>query len=65
MAIGDESDDELDEENDLPTYDELHDTFKELYDEWMKNGKKNACFKKKMVELTNEKETLSAKIIWL
>ncbi|KAH9672778.1 hypothetical protein KPL70_017862 [Citrus sinensis] len=36
MAIGDESDDELDEVNDLPTYDELHDAFKELYNEWMK-----------------------------
>ncbi|KAH9736367.1 hypothetical protein KPL71_018074 [Citrus sinensis] len=36
MAIGDESDDELDEVNDLPTYDELHDTFKELHDECMK-----------------------------
>ena len=33
MAIGDESDDELDEVNDLLTYDELHDAFKELYDE--------------------------------
>ena len=28
MAIGDESDDELDEVSDLPTYDELHDAFK-------------------------------------
>ncbi|KAH9699241.1 hypothetical protein KPL71_024267 [Citrus sinensis] len=36
MAIGDESNDELDEVNDLPTYDELHDAFKELHDEWMK-----------------------------
>ncbi|KAH9792558.1 hypothetical protein KPL71_004170 [Citrus sinensis] len=49
MAIGDESDDELHEVNDLPTYDELHYAFKELYDEWMKIGKKNACLKKKMV----------------
>ena len=32
MAIGDESDDELDEVNDLPTYDELYDAFKELHD---------------------------------
>ncbi|KAH9767844.1 hypothetical protein KPL71_011427 [Citrus sinensis] len=36
MAIGNKSDDELDEVNDLPTYDELHNAFKELYDEWMK-----------------------------
>ena len=62
MAIGDKSDDELDEVNDLPTYDELHDTFKELHDEWMKIVKKNACAKKKMVELKNENEPLSAKI---
>ena len=27
MTIGDELDDELDEVNDLPTYDELHDAF--------------------------------------
>ncbi|KAH9743189.1 Integrase catalytic domain-containing protein [Citrus sinensis] len=58
MTIGDESDDELDEVNDLPTYDELHDAFKELHDEWMKLGKKNACLKKKMLELTNEKDTM-------
>ena len=64
MAIGDDSDDELDEVNDLPTYDELHDAFKKLHDEWMKIGKKNACLKKKMVEL-NENEFLSAKIICL
>ena len=33
MAIGDELNDELDEVNDLPTYDELYDAFKELYDD--------------------------------
>ena len=49
MAIGDKSDDKLDEVSDLPTYDELHDAFKELHDEWMKIGKKNTCLKKKMV----------------
>ena len=48
-------DDELDEVNDLPTYNELYDAFKELCDEWMKTGKKNACLKKKMVKLTNKK----------
>ena len=30
MVIGDESDDELDEVNDLSTYDELYDAFKEI-----------------------------------
>ena len=38
IVIGDESDDEIDEVSDLPTYDELHDAFKELHDEWMKIG---------------------------
>ncbi|KAH9724856.1 hypothetical protein KPL70_007638 [Citrus sinensis] len=46
MAIGDESDDELDEVNDLPTYDELHDAFKELYDEWMKIAGKRSFVQK-------------------
>ena len=59
MAIGD---DELDEVNDLPTYDELYDAFIELQDELMKVGRKNACLKKKTAELTNENESLSAKI---
>ncbi|KAH9770162.1 hypothetical protein KPL71_012287 [Citrus sinensis] len=36
MAIGDESDDELDEVNDLSTYDELYGAFKELHDNWIK-----------------------------
>ena len=58
MAIGEESLDELHEVSDLPTYDELHDAFKEFHDEWMKIGKKNACLKKKMLELTNEKDAL-------
>ena len=65
MAIREESLDELDEVNDLPTYDELHDAFKELYDEWMKIDKKNACLKRKMVELKNENESLCAKITCL
>ncbi|KAH9792213.1 hypothetical protein KPL71_004031 [Citrus sinensis] len=65
MAIGDESDDELDETNDLSTYDELYDAFKELHDNWIKISKKNACLKKKMVKLTNENESLSAKITCL
>ena len=62
MAIGD---DELDEVNDLPTCDELHNVFKELHDKLMKIGKKNICLEKKMVELTNENESLSTKITCL
>ena len=63
MAIGEGSLDELDEVNDLPIYDELHDSFKELHDEWIKISKKNACFKKKMLELTNEKSAMENAII--
>ena len=62
MAIGD--DDDLNEVSD-PTYDELYDAFKELHDNWIKIGKKNACLKKKMVELKNENESLCAKITCL
>ena len=58
MAIREESSDKLNEVSDLLTYDELHDAFKELHDKWMKIGKKNACLKKKMLELTNEKDAL-------
>ncbi|KAH9751856.1 hypothetical protein KPL71_014473 [Citrus sinensis] len=36
MTIGEESCDELDEVSVLPTYDELHDAFKDLHDELMK-----------------------------
>ena len=64
MSIGDESFDDLDEVSD-PTYDELYDAFKELHDNWIKIDKKNACLKKKMVEITNENESLSAKITCL
>ncbi|KAH9770963.1 hypothetical protein KPL71_012543 [Citrus sinensis] len=65
MAVGEESCDELDEVNDLPTYDELHDAFNDLHDELMKIGKKNICLKKKMMELKNENESFSAKITCL
>ena len=58
MAIKEESFDELDEVSDLPTYDELHNAFKELHDEWIKISKKNAYLKKKMLELTIENDTL-------
>ena len=61
MAIGNEQLHELDEVSD-PTYDELYDTFKELHDDQMKIGKKNACLKKKIVKITNENESLNAKI---
>ena len=53
-----ESFDELDEVSDLPTYDELHDTFKELHDKWIKIGKKNTCLKKELLEHTNKKDAL-------
>ncbi|KAH9726520.1 hypothetical protein KPL70_008287 [Citrus sinensis] len=36
MVVGEESCDELDEVSVLPTYDELHDAFKDLHDELMK-----------------------------
>ena len=58
-------DDELDEVNDLSTYDELYDAFKELHDDWIRIGKMNACLKKKVVELTNENESLSIMIACL
>ena len=65
MAFGDESCDEFDEVSVLPTYDELHDAFKDLHDELMKISKKNICLKKKMIELKNENESFSAKITCL
>ena len=55
MAIGD---DEQDKVNDFPTYDELYDTFKELHNDMMNIGKKNACRNKKMLELSNENDAL-------
>ena len=58
IAIGEESFDELDEVSDLTIYDELHNIFKELHDEWIKISKKNACLKKKILELTNESDAL-------
>ncbi|KAH9801427.1 hypothetical protein KPL71_001026 [Citrus sinensis] len=41
MAVGEESCDELDEVSALPTYDELHDAFKDLHDELMKIANKD------------------------
>ena len=38
--------DELNEVSDLPTYDELHNAFKELHNDWMRICKKNASLKK-------------------
>ncbi|KAH9671168.1 hypothetical protein KPL70_017253 [Citrus sinensis] len=55
MAI--EDDDDLNEVSD-PTYDELYNAFKEMHDELMKIGKKNACLKKKLLEFTNEKDAM-------
>ena len=40
MGIGEESFDELNEVSDLLTYDELHNAFKELHDDWIRIGKK-------------------------
>ena len=51
MAIGDESLDELNEVSD-PTYDELNDAFKEVHDDLIRLGKK------KMLETSNENDTL-------
>ena len=58
MAIGKESFDKLDEVSDLPTYDELYNAFKELHDDWIRIGKKNASLKKKMLEISNENDAL-------
>ena len=55
MAIGD--DDDLNKVSD-PTYDELYDAFKEMHDELMKIGKMSTCLKKKLLELTNEKDAM-------
>ena len=57
IAIGDESLDELDDVSDS-TYDELYDVFKELHDDWIRIGKKNASLKKKMLETSNENDAL-------
>ena len=65
MAVGEESCDELDQVSVLPTYDELHDAFKDLHDELMKIDKKNICLKKKMIELKNENDSFSVKITCL
>ena len=58
MAIGEESFDELDEVSDLPTYDELHNAFKELQDDWIRLGKKTVSLKNKMLEISNENDAL-------
>ena len=58
MAIEDESFDESNKVNDLPTYNELYEAFKELFNDMMKIDKKNACLKNKMLELSNENDDL-------
>lgn len=58
MKIGEWSFYKLDEVSNLPTYDELYDTFKKLHNDLMKIGKKNACLRKEIVELSNEKNAL-------
>ena len=47
MAIGDESFDELDEADDLPSYDELFEAFKELYSDTKKLDWKMHLLKRK------------------
>ena len=47
MAIGEESYDKLDEVSDLLIYDELHDAFKELHDDWIRIGKRMHPLKRK------------------
>lgn len=46
MAIREESFNKIDDVNDLPTYDEIYNVFKELYSDLMKIIKKNACLKR-------------------
>ena len=62
MAIGD--DDDFNEVSD-PTYDELYEAFKELYNKLMKIGKKKVCLKKEMAKLENENESLNVRITCL
>lgn len=61
MVFREEQFDELDEISDSPTYDELFDAFKELHDDYMRISKINTCLKKKMIELSTENDSLSAK----
>lgn len=58
MTIGDESLDEPDEVNELPFYDELFEVFKELHNDLRKISLKNASLKLKMLEFSNENDSL-------
>ena len=49
MAVEEELFDEPDEVSNLPTYDKLHNAFKEFYDDWIRISKTNASLKKKML----------------
>lgn len=62
MAIGDESFDELDEADDLPSYDELFEAFKELHSDLKKIGLKIASLKKKVLDFSNENDSLNEKV---
>lgn len=62
MVIGDESLNELDEVNDLPCYDELFEAFKELHSDLKKIGLKIASLKKKVLDFSNENDSLNEKV---
>ena len=56
-AIGEE----LDEVNDLPSYDELFEAFIELHNDLKKIGMKNVSLKKKILEISNKNDVLQKK----
>lgn len=58
IAIEDELFDELDEVNDLPSYDQLFEAFKELHNDLKKIRLKNTSLKKKIFGFLNENDNL-------
>lgn len=62
MAIVDKSFNELDEVDDPPSYDELFETFKELHGDLKKIGLKIASLKKKVLDFSNENDSLNEKL---
>ena len=54
--------DELEEVNNLPSCDELFEAFTELHNDLKKIRMKNASFKNKNVEFSNENDTLNRKM---
>ena len=53
---------QIDEVNDLPSYDELFETFTKLHNDLKKIWMKNVSLRKKNVELSNENEFLNANV---